>query len=140
MNIELKHEITFSLSEDSDIFLFVKSSENNNEVAYDGITFNEILEQSFEDITDPEERRTMCRKISDSMTKFIADLKTRTDNPPPKMGEIWRNNRTNKVFMIRKEASLKLIPNGDYTKVADFAHQNDDMSYMCGSDYCRCIQ
>lgn len=56
------------------------------------------------------------------------------------IGEVWRNNVTNKVFVVRTEKSIENIKKGDYAKVADRAHENDDFSYLCGSDWCRCMQ
>ena len=57
-----------------------------------------------------------------------------------KLGEVWRNNEKKRTFVVRSEKSIENIANGDYTKIADFAHQNDDMSYVCGTDNCRCMQ
>jgi hypothetical protein len=56
------------------------------------------------------------------------------------IGEVWRNNDKHRTFTVKSEKSIENIANGDYTKVADFPHQNDDFSYLCGSEYCRCIQ
>lgn len=56
------------------------------------------------------------------------------------IGQVWRNNLSNRIFVVRSERSIENIEQGGYSKIADSPHENDDFSYVCGSDYCRCMQ
>lgn len=58
----------------------------------------------------------------------------------PQIGEVWKNNETNIIFVVKSEGKLQDIKDGDYTRIADFAHQNDDFSYFCRNAACRCMQ
>ena len=73
MEIKLNLETTFSMSEGSDVFIFL-ASEEKNEVAYQGLSFDEILDKTFEEITNPEERQELIEKIHNSMRLFLARL------------------------------------------------------------------
>ena len=73
MKTQLNHLIIFSIGGESDLFVTVRSIENNKEIAYRSITFKEILDNTFTIITNSKEQRLMKRKIKISLKKFLSE-------------------------------------------------------------------
>lgn len=76
MKVRLEVELSFSLDEESetDLFLFVKGGTFNNEVDFVGLTYEQILEESFKMATTDEERAALKAKIRRSMESFLSTL------------------------------------------------------------------
>lgn len=56
-------------------------------------------------------------------------------------GHVYKNVATgHKTCISSLEQVSELVDNVNYEKVADRPHADQDFSYMCGSDYCRCCQ
>ncbi len=75
MQIKLNIETTFSLEKGSDLFIFI-STENHDEVDYEGITFDEILARTFLEIKNPEERLEVIEKIRAAVNRFQETMNT----------------------------------------------------------------
>ena len=76
MKLDLEIELSFSLDEESetDLFLFVRSGFNQNEVDFVGLTYEQVLEESFKMATSDEERAALKAKLRRAMEKFLAAL------------------------------------------------------------------
>jgi hypothetical protein len=76
MKTEIEIDISFSADEGSDLFLFIKSNFNQNELDYTGLTFEQILESSEDLLTEVGEGETITfkEKIETSMNKFLQSL------------------------------------------------------------------
>ena len=74
MNIGFDMELSWSMSEGSDIFVYLCSTETKNEIASAGITFDRLLEESFSMVTDADERKELKNKIRASMEIFLENL------------------------------------------------------------------
>ena len=57
-----------------------------------------------------------------------------------KIGEVYQNKETLEKFVIRGPKGMEKVSASEWEKVADTPHGDDDFSYMCGSNYCRCTQ
>lgn len=77
MAVKLKLNMTFSMNENLDICVML-TNENGNEIACRELSFEQILDRSFEHITNPDERRRMIEKIWNSMRLFQGSLAART--------------------------------------------------------------
>lgn len=81
MKVNLDIEVTFSMPDDelseqetTDLFLFVKSDFNDNEVDFVGLSYEQVLKSTFEEIKDAEERKFFKEKIRSRMFAFLAKL------------------------------------------------------------------
>ncbi|GAH71030.1 unnamed protein product [marine sediment metagenome] len=54
-----------------------------------------------------------------------------------KRGEVYQDKATGRKFAVRNPHELA---SDKFEKVADRPHGDGDFSYVCGSDYCRCMQ
>lgn len=76
MKLKIDVEVSFSSDEDSDLFIFVKSDFNDEEIDYCGITFEQIAEKSCDllESTGFDETITMKQKIESAIDRFLKNL------------------------------------------------------------------
>jgi len=61
----------------------------------------------------------------------------------PRPGNVWMQKSTGQKIVIQKmDMRMFLIVNdpSDWELVSERPHGDGDLSYVCGSDYCRCMQ
>jgi len=58
------------------------------------------------------------------------------------IGQVWKNRTTLAKRVVRGPSFIQTIQDNpsEFELVADRPHGDEDFSYVCGSDYCKCMQ
>ena len=95
------------------------------------ITVKEYRERNYENLFKRLELTLVEEDTSQRDADYILLHKHR--------GHVYKNLETGyKTCIYNLKQISEVVDNVKYEKVADKPHADGDVSYMCGSDYCRC--
>ena len=80
-------------------------------------------------------------KIADEMLK-AREATPKKEKPMVQVGHVWKHIPSNSKRYIRSIDDKHVVEEhiGEYEWVCDRPHGDQDFSYMCDSNYCRCCQ
>lgn len=55
-------------------------------------------------------------------------------------GEVYRHQTSRETIVIAGPITAAETAGPEWVKIADTPHEDNDFSYTCNSDYCRCLQ